>query len=284
LGINNAGEVVGNYAAADGYVRSFSFSNGLATDLLGALATSSSSSANGINDAGQVVGSYSPGNSGPPHAFIYSNGQIADLGTLGGSYSSSVGIAINNVEQVAGTSTTFYGATHAFLYNNGQMADLGTLPGYSESSASAINKLGQVTGSLYSDPLSGLPSHAFLYSNGQMIDLGTLGGSYSFGAGINDAGQVVGWSTTSNGVVHAFLYSDGTMTDLNSLVDPGSEVLSQANAINDEGQIVAGAYLLAPIATSVPEPGTLGLLGGALTGLGLWAGVRKLALSGHAGL
>jgi probable HAF family extracellular repeat protein len=114
LGINNAGEVVGNYAAADGYVRSFSFSNGLATDLLGALATSSSSSANGINDAGQVVGSYSPGNSGPPHAFIYSNGQIADLGTLGGSYSSSVGIAINNVEQVAGTSTTFYGATHAF--------------------------------------------------------------------------------------------------------------------------------------------------------------------------
>ena len=55
-------------------------------------------------------------------------------------------------------------------------------------------------------------SQAFLYSNGTMQDLGTLGGTESFAYGINDSGQVVGWSyTTGDSYSHAFLYSSGTM-------------------------------------------------------------------------
>ena len=44
----------------------------------------------------------------------------------------------------------------------------------------------------------------------QMVDSGTLGGDYSYAYGINDAGEVVGYSQTDSGYAHAFLY-DGAM-------------------------------------------------------------------------
>jgi probable HAF family extracellular repeat protein len=79
-------------------------------------------------------------------------------------------------------------------------------------------------------------NHAFLYSGGIMIDLGTLPGySSSFAAGINAAGQVVGYSDTNFSIsYHAFLYSGGIMTDLGTLGGP----FSFAGGINDAGQIV----------------------------------------------
>ena len=71
-----------------------------------------------------------------------------------------------------------------------------------------------------------------------MTDLGTLGGTHSFAAAINDAGQVVGNSDIpGNGIPHAFLYSGGTMTDLNDLVPAGVTVI-YATGINAAGQIV----------------------------------------------
>lgn len=73
-------------------------------------------------------------------------------------------------------------------------------------------------------------------------DLGTLGGLESVAYGLNDAGQVVGWSTipactTANGFPcrRAFLWENGAMTDLGLL--PGDEE-SFARAINNAGLIV----------------------------------------------
>jgi probable HAF family extracellular repeat protein len=101
-----------------------------------------------------------------------------------------------------------------------------------------------------------------------MSDLGTLGGDFSEGLGINDSGQVVGYSlTTVEGDQHAFVYSGGTMTDLNDLIAPGSGwTLALSTGINDSGQIVgigrisgqSHGFLLTLIA---PEPGSLALLG-----------------------
>ena len=102
------------------------------------------------------------------------------------------------------------------------------------------------------------PSHAFLYAGGTLTDLGTLpGGQSSYPYGINNNGQVVGFSDTSSGYDFAFLYSGGTMTDLNSLILPNSGwTLVQATAINDNGCIVgqgtnstgqSHAFLLTPI-------------------------------------
>src|SRR5262249_31631873 len=104
--------------------------------------------------------------------------------------------------------------------------------------------------------------HAFLYSDGTMTDLG-VGIAYA----INDSGQVVGAANFA-GQRHAFLYSDGTMTDLDSLlVDQPGITLSFAHGINDQGQIIAGGFLLPP----APAPPGLAL-----------AGVGALCLAGCA--
>jgi probable HAF family extracellular repeat protein len=65
--------------------------------------------------------------------------------------------------------------------------------------------------------------------------LPTLGGTSTFAADINDAGEVVGWSFTADGQQRAFLWTAaGGMRDLGTL-GGGS---SSASAINEAGQIV----------------------------------------------
>lgn len=70
-------------------------------------------------------------------------------------------------------------------------------------------------------------------------DLGTLGGSFSLAYGINDKGQISGFSTLSGDqVVHAFVIQGSTMTDMGTLGGPNSQVFSN---LNNFGQVLATA-------------------------------------------
>jgi probable HAF family extracellular repeat protein len=125
-----------------------------------------------------------------------------------------------------------------------------------------------------------------------MQDLGTLGGRFSMANGINDSGEVIGISDTAKigfAGTDAFLYSGGSMYNLNSLIGNADSAvwLTSAIEINNQGQIFAEGvdiydherytYLLTPTNTpptcgtlcEVSEPGTPGLLGLGLVGLGL---------------
>jgi uncharacterized membrane protein len=67
--------------------------------------------------------------------------------------------------------------------------------------------------------------------DGSMTDLGTLNGSLSRGTGINDAGQITGWTD-----VESFVYSGGAMNQIPNVAGfPESLVVS--SAINNSGQV-----------------------------------------------
>jgi probable HAF family extracellular repeat protein len=73
-----------------------------------------------------------------------------------------------------------------------------------------------------------------------VTDLGTLGGGTAVPFGLNEAGQVAGYSFTAGGGAstrRAFLYGDGVMRDLGTLGGPVSDALG----LGDAGQVVGRA-------------------------------------------
>jgi len=74
-----------------------------------------------------------------------------------------------------------------------------------------------------------------IFGGYEVIDLGTLGGSIAVPLALNDKGQVVGYSTTTDGTERAFLWENGSIRDLN--VSAGS---NRAQVITNSG-IIAGA-------------------------------------------
>jgi probable HAF family extracellular repeat protein len=231
--LNKKGDVVGESDdPITGAYEAFLYKEGKMTGL-GVLVSGGFSVAYGVNDSDEVVGaSYSKvGGTTVGHAFLYRKGKLQDL-TPGDV--SSVATAINNIGQVTG----FFKGGHAFLYSNGQFQDLATLPTGYNSEGASVNNLGQVAGQ--ANLAFGTVIHAFLYSNGQLQDIGALAPSAentSVANGINDYGQIVGWSLLVPGTPslanHAFLYAAGSLRDLGI---PGE--FNSAVAINNGGQIV----------------------------------------------
>lgn len=74
--------------------------------------------------------------------------------------------------------------------------------------------------------------------DGGVQELGTLGGSWSYAWGLNNAGQVVGYSEISGGPYHGFVWSSsGGMIDVGALSGSASLV----SDINNSG-LAAGQY------------------------------------------
>ena len=143
---------------------------------------------------------------------------ITDLG-VEGSFADSLN---SKGQAVVGNS-----GTNAYVFSGGILT---TIPhfGYLNGNL-GVNASGQIAG------VSTTTGRAAVITNGTTMDLGTLGGVNSYVGGINDAGQVAGWSYPASGPGPvAFLYSKGMMTSLGTL----GGASSYGNAINNKGQVV----------------------------------------------
>lgn len=169
--------------------------------------------------------------------------RVTDLGTINTQTGviSSHPTGINNAGQVSGYS---YSGTsnHAARFTNGLVEDLGVIPGGDTSTGWAINGLGDVVGDSQYSVNGGSIRHAALFRNGTVTDLGFLQGwgNYARGTGVNDAGEVVGYSgaslSTSN--TRAFIWDATTgMRDLGTLGGQYSKALS----INNSSQVTGNA-------------------------------------------
>lgn len=228
--INNFGQVVGT-TQADGRSQAAMWVNGMVSVL--GIANAGESFGLALNDWGWMGGAATDG-AGRMTAYLIQDGMTRWLGTLpGGSWSSLNAL---NGTFGAGTSEAAGGAFHAFAWSiSGGMTDLGTLGGVS-SYGMAVNARGLVVGN---SQIGGGLTHAFAHDGVRMIDLGALNRDSSFATGVNNNNEIVGYSGGS-----AFLVRNGVMADLNRLIaaDAGWRLL-EANAINDNGQIVGTGIL-----------------------------------------
>lgn len=125
----------------------------------------------------------------------------------------------------------------AQTYSAHDLGSLTDLPGRTDSGPNAINASGAVAGVNVKNG----SYQAMLYMS-SWNDLGTLGGAESFATGLNDSGQVVGYSQTSAGATNSFLWTPGASggvqgnPQMQNLGTLGGAV-SEAYAINNSGQI-----------------------------------------------
>jgi probable HAF family extracellular repeat protein len=187
-----------------------------------------------------------PAQAGSKHAHY----KLVDLGTLGGPHSygsvNGEGFALLNNSGVVASSADLSSPdpnaaffcyvpdcfqAHAAMWKDGVITDLDALPTNNNSAAGSINARGWATGQSQTsviDPVVGIPEfRAVLWKDGEIIDLGTLEtGTESLGIYVNDAGQVIGFSTISTAPdpigffgfpTHTFIWQNGEKLDIGTL-------------------------------------------------------------------
>lgn len=186
------------------------------------------------------------------------DGAKIDLGTLGGQNSWMNWGQINDFGQIVGYSETAvldpngedvcgFGShltCRPFLWEYFHMSALPTLGG-NNGQASGINMHGQIAGfaengSVDSSCPAGIVNNRIdlgvLWENGKPQALAPVGSDPdSVAFGINEPGQIVGYSGTCIAANHAVIWENGTPTPLPDL---GVEGFSLAWGINDHGQMV----------------------------------------------
>jgi probable HAF family extracellular repeat protein len=255
-GINNNGDVVGFDSAING---AFFDHNGTVSSL-----GMTSGVGVAINSGGYVaVRSWGS----DLHSYLYTPGRLpwfvprfTDLGTLGGSgglnnSGQTIALAMNDSRTIVGESTVTAPSLtwHAFSWSAGHMTDLGVLSPGGQSTARAINNLGQIVGDSFgTDTID----RAFQMVNGVMTDLDPANHNYDSSAvAINNSGQIVvttnlawrlipvlprGWRHVAyrGPITYTQIYSNGTFTDIGDL---GYNDNVYGYGINSAGDVVGFA-------------------------------------------
>ncbi|MGD8450727.1 MAG: hypothetical protein PVJ57_02815 [Phycisphaerae bacterium] len=219
--VNNHGQVVGTSYTASGTRMAYLWDNGTMTDLLAGQTGVTQGLAWGINNNGQVAGWYGR-TSGDNRGFSWDAGAVTTLNPPGNSSTCwSEGMGINDAGVIVGSYET--GGSPEFAACTWQVGQsepsslIPAVPGSVFYSGHRINNLGQTTGYWMGDG----PWRAYAFDGETSKDLGTIGESdwcYAEAWGINDSGQIVGYSDlVPDEIIHATLWEQGNIIDMGHL-------------------------------------------------------------------
>jgi probable HAF family extracellular repeat protein len=190
-GINDRGEVTGEYIRSDGESGFVRRRNGRISTFRvpGARGTEASK----INDRGQIVGRYSEDtplvdDSSRVRGYMRHRGRTTRIDFPRARHTHPTGI--NDRGHVVGYYVDRRGATHGFLWRNRRFTTL-DLVGARSPTPVDINDRGEIVG-MYLDR-SGA-GHGFMLADGRYTTISAPGDTATMPTGINDRGQVVGYT------------------------------------------------------------------------------------------
>lgn len=267
FGMNNAGDVGGTAALANGDLHPFLWHDGKLTDL----GTLGGTNAEAQNPNGSLsVPIVSEINRPDPFgndfcgfgthlicvAAMWQNGKLTQFPTLGGNNAFGfglnerghmVGVSERNSPDATCNAPQTLGLSPVIWSNGGLTVQELRLPkGDSSGWAYNINDKGEAVGSTGSCAdtfvnIYGLfGRHAVLWQNGVPRDLGGLGGpGDTLAVGINNRTEVVGGASMPDGTAHGFLWSPQRgMQDIGAV---GDDPVGAPSSINNGGLVVGGS-------------------------------------------
>jgi probable HAF family extracellular repeat protein len=233
FGINERGDVVGDYTDTSGNVHGFLLKKGKfsSIDYPGAILTS----ARGINDAGEIVGAFSTADDPQgAHGYLLRNGIYTQRDFPGAVHTAILGV--NESGNVTGSYDLGDITTGIGFFTNGERFISFEVPGSFPKSTGphGINDNVQLIG-FYEDALDTSVTHGFLLDHAKFASIDYPGAGSTALFGINEHGEVAGSCQCNDGSNHSFVFANGKFTVLSY---PGSGSITKAKGINDRDEVV----------------------------------------------
>jgi len=210
-GINDLGEVVGNYVTS-GHARCFKWSQDAGPIDLGLMGGGSGCNAIAINDKGQITGDAPTHGFDRRHAFRFEAGKFQDLGCLTpgdrAPLEFSQGVAINEHGDIAGSSRVHGGHSHAVVWHGADLVDLHKHAPYDDSRALAINDQGVLVGWVWENDIEKASGVRFTDPGIVLLDseVSNLGRWHVvIASGVNRRGDIVGRAVGPKGAERTVL-------------------------------------------------------------------------------
>jgi probable HAF family extracellular repeat protein len=171
IGVNDDGQVVGDYLDRDGKFHGFFWDAGLFLTIDVPFPDAITSAPTAINNVNQIVGYYFDNNrtplfpNGHTHGFIYDNGVFVAFDFPDGS--ETFAADINDNGQILGLYTDANFVNHSFLLEDGSFTNINVpFSDVFETEVSGINNKGQIVGRYVQrnpdDPVNPFLGHGFL--------------------------------------------------------------------------------------------------------------------------